>query len=47
MKGLYLVTPDWDDTHKLLNVSEAGLRGGAALLHPRSAASRLQISGGG
>lgn len=35
MKGLYLVTPDWDDTQKLLEVSEAGLRGGAALLQYR------------
>lgn len=35
MKGLYLVTPDWDDTEKLLRVSEAGLRGGAALLQYR------------
>lgn len=35
MKGLYLVTPDWDDTEKLLQVSEAGLRGGAALLQYR------------
>jgi thiamine-phosphate pyrophosphorylase len=35
MKGLYLVTPDWDDTHKLVEVSEAALRGGAALLQYR------------
>ena len=35
MKGLYLVTPDWDDTQKLLDASEAGLRGGAALLQYR------------
>ena len=35
MKGLYLVTPDWDDTHKLLEASEAALRGGAALLQYR------------
>jgi thiamine-phosphate pyrophosphorylase len=35
MKGLYLVTPDWDDTQKLLEISEAGLRGGAALLQYR------------
>ncbi len=36
MKGLYLVTPDWDDTHKLLETSEAALRGGAALLQYRN-----------
>lgn len=35
MKGLYLITPDWDDTQKLLDVTEAGLRGGAALVQYR------------
>jgi thiamine-phosphate pyrophosphorylase len=35
MRGLYLVTPDWDDTQKLLEVTEAGLRGGAALVQYR------------
>ena len=35
MNGLYLVTPDWDDTRELLQVSEAALRGGAALLQYR------------
>lgn len=35
MKGLYLVTPDWDDTQKLLDITEAGLRGGAALVQYR------------
>ena len=35
MKGLYLVTPDWDDTERLVAVSEAGLKGGAALLQYR------------
>lgn len=35
MKGLYLVTPDWDDTARLLAVTEAGLRGGAALVQYR------------
>lgn len=35
LKGLYLVTPDWDDTDRLVAVSEAGLRGGAALLQYR------------
>ncbi len=43
MKGLYLVTPDWDDTHKLLNVSEAGLRGGAALLQYRHKTASAQL----
>lgn len=35
MKGLYLVTPDWDDTDKLLAVTESGLRGGAVLVQYR------------
>jgi thiamine-phosphate pyrophosphorylase len=35
MKGLYLVTPDWDDTQKMLDVTEAGLRGGAVLVQYR------------
>jgi thiamine-phosphate pyrophosphorylase len=35
LKGLYLVTPDWDDTMKLLEATEAGLRGGAALVQYR------------
>jgi thiamine-phosphate pyrophosphorylase len=35
MKGLYLVTPDWDDTHKLLAATESALRGGAALVQYR------------
>jgi thiamine-phosphate pyrophosphorylase len=35
MKGLYLVTPDWDDTAQLLRTTEAALRGGAALVQYR------------
>lgn len=35
MKGLYLVTPDWDDTEKMLAATEAGLRGGASLIQYR------------
>ena len=35
MRGLYLVTPDWDDTQQLLEITEAGLRGGAAVLQYR------------
>jgi thiamine-phosphate pyrophosphorylase len=35
MKGLYLVTPDWDDTKRLLQATEAALRGGVALLQYR------------
>ncbi len=35
MKGLYLVTPDWDDTERLIAVSEMALRGGASVLQYR------------
>lgn len=35
LSGLYLVTPDWDDTEQLLRVSEQALQGGAALLQYR------------
>ena len=35
MKGLYLVTPDWDDTDRLLDVSEQAILGGATLLQYR------------
>lgn len=35
MKGLYLVTPDWDDTDRLLTATQAALQAGAALLQYR------------
>lgn len=35
MKGLYLVTPDWDDTDHLIAVSEKAIRGGASVLQYR------------
>ena len=35
MRGLYLVTPNWDDTDRLLDVSEQALQGGVALLQYR------------
>jgi len=43
MKGLYLVTPDWDDTQKLLQATEAGLRGGAALVQYRHKTASPQL----
>lgn len=43
MKGLYLVTPDWDDTDKLLEVTEAGLRGGAALVQYRHKTASAEL----
>jgi thiamine-phosphate pyrophosphorylase len=35
MKGLYLVTPNWDDTDRLLIVTRQALQAGAALLQYR------------
>jgi thiamine-phosphate pyrophosphorylase len=35
MRGLYLVTPNWDDTDRLLDVTEQALRAGAALIQYR------------
>ncbi|HJV51964.1 MAG TPA: thiamine phosphate synthase [Noviherbaspirillum sp.] len=43
MKGLYLVTPDWDDTQKLLEVTEAGLCGGAALVQYRHKTASAEL----
>jgi thiamine-phosphate pyrophosphorylase len=46
LHGLYLVTPDWDDTRKLLEMTELALKGGVALLQYRhktaDAALRLE-----
>ncbi len=35
MRGLYLVTPDWDDTDRLLAATGSALEGGAALVQYR------------
>ncbi len=35
MKGLYLVTPDRDDTERLVAITEQAIRGGASLLQYR------------
>ncbi len=35
MKGLYIVTPDWDDTAKLLEITELALKGGASVVQYR------------
>ena len=35
MQGLYLVTPNWDDTEQLLAVTERALKAGVALLQYR------------
>lgn len=35
LSGLYVVTPDWDDTDKLITVTESALMGGAQLVQYR------------
>ncbi|MDL2283696.1 thiamine phosphate synthase [Oxalobacter sp. OttesenSCG-928-P03] len=35
LRGLYIVTPDWDDTDRLLDITEKALKGGAALVQYR------------
>lgn len=35
LAGLYLVTPDWDDTEQLIKVTEQALLGGAAIVQYR------------
>jgi thiamine-phosphate pyrophosphorylase len=44
MKGLYIVTPDWDDTRQMLQATEEALRGGATLVQYRhkTASSELR-----
>ena len=35
MKGLYIVTPDWDDTDKMVSATEAAIKGGVSLVQYR------------
>jgi thiamine-phosphate pyrophosphorylase len=42
MNGLYLVTPDWDDTDRLLQVTEQALLGGALVQYRHKTASIAQ-----
>lgn len=36
MKGLYLVTPNWDDTQRMVDATRAALDGGAAMVQYRN-----------
>ncbi|MFD2271284.1 hypothetical protein ACFS07_09600 [Undibacterium arcticum] len=45
MNGLYIVTPDWDDTLKLLAVTEQALLGGASIEHTTLIGSVNSCSG--
>ncbi|MCL6484846.1 thiamine phosphate synthase [Janthinobacterium lividum] len=42
MRGLYLVTPNWDDTDRLLDVSEQALQEGVAMLQYRHKSADAQ-----
>lgn len=35
LRGLYIVTPDWDDTEKLVGATEQAIKGGATLVQYR------------
>jgi thiamine-phosphate pyrophosphorylase len=43
MKGLYLVTPDWDDTAALVDATGQALRAGAALVQYRHKSASLAL----
>ena len=43
LRGLYLVTPDWDDTERLLAATDAALSGGAALVQYRHKHARPEL----
>ena len=43
LAGLYLVTPDWDDTEQLLATSELALQGGVALLQYRHKSASAEL----
>lgn len=49
LRGLYIVTPDWDDTDKLLQATSKAIKGGAAIVQYRhktaSPALRLEQAG--
>lgn len=43
LRGLYIVTPDWDDTARLLAVTEQALLGGAALVQYRHKTADISL----
>jgi thiamine monophosphate synthase len=44
LRGLYIVTPDWDDTARLLAVTEQALLGGAAIVQYRHKTADMVIA---
>ena len=43
MRGVYLVTPDWDDTDRLLTVTEQALQAGVCLLQYRHKTANADV----
>lgn len=43
LRGLYIVTPDWDDTAHLLAVTEQALLGGAAIVQYRHKTADMEL----
>lgn len=43
MKGLYIVTPDWDETDKMLGATEAALQGGVTLVQYRHKTASAEL----
>lgn len=43
LRGLYLVTPNWDDTSRLLEVTESALAAGVSLLQYRHKSANIEL----
>ncbi|MFZ6818129.1 thiamine phosphate synthase [Undibacterium sp. Ji22W] len=43
LRGLYLVTPNWDDTQRLLSVTERALAAGVSLLQYRHKTANIEL----
>lgn len=43
LRGLYLVTPNWDDTQRLLDVTESALAAGVSLLQYRHKTANIEL----
>ena len=43
LHGLYIVTPDWDDTSKLLDVTKQAIRGGATIVQYRHKTASAEL----
>ena len=43
LNGLYIVTPDWDDTDKLVSITEQALQGGANIVQYRHKTASAEL----